>query len=65
MTMTKVKGTEIPTYIVDDTVKPPPGAMVHPLRIPREDRTITLEELEESGEPIDQFLSEFFSAEER
>lgn len=27
--MIKVKGTPIPTYIVDDTVKPPPGAMVN------------------------------------
>jgi hypothetical protein len=64
MTMRKVKGTAIPTYIVDDTVQPPPGAMVHPLRIPKRG-SVTLEELEESGEPIDQFLSEFFSAEER
>jgi len=65
MTMIKVKGTAIPTYIVDDTVIPPPGAMVHPLRIPKRGGAVTLEELEESGEPIDQFLSEFFSPEER
>jgi hypothetical protein len=65
MTMIKVKGTAIPTYIVDDTVMPPPGAMVHRVLLPKRDRSTTLEELEESGEPIDQFLSEFFSAEER
>ena len=27
--MQRVKGTAIPTYIVDSTVKPPPGAMVN------------------------------------
>lgn len=27
--MQRVKGTAIPTYIVDKTVKPPPGAMVN------------------------------------
>ena len=65
MRKTKVKGTAIPTYIVDDTVQPPPGAMVHPLRVPKRGGAVTIEELEESGEPIDQFLSEFFSAVER
>ena len=79
MTMRKVKGTAIPTYIVDDTVIPPPGAMVHRVLLPKnkscgdpeidrmfdESGPVTLEDLKGSDEPIDQFLSEFFNAEER
>jgi len=44
--MQRVKGTAIPTYIVDKTVKPPPGAMVN--YCPKDiDPQLTSEEEEE------------------
>ena len=69
----------IPTYIVDDSFQPPPGAMVHPARVlkggecgdPEIDKLfdeagpITMEDLEGSSDPLDKFLAEFFSPVER